>query len=446
MENENLKTVALVGRPNVGKSTLFNRLIGQRKAIETPIPGTTRDRLYGEVSWCGKEFNIIDLAGIEFGTKEEIDRNIQESVNFAIETADLILFIVDWEEKENPIDKRIARLLQKASKNVLMVINKADNLERINSIEEFKRLGKFEMVPVSAIGGKNTGDLLDVVCSKISESKPVEKKVEEPKIKLAIIGRPNTGKSTLINTIIGDKRAVVSAEAGTTRDVVNVDFIYKGTKIEIADTAGIRRPGKIQKDTIESFGLLRTHRALKESDIAILLIDGIEGLVSSDANILGQAKEWGKGIILAVNKIDMWDDLETKMPRMIAYLQEKLNFTPWLPIIFISAKEKENIKPLLNQIMTVYKNRNTTIDQKELDQILEDAKQNNFQLSNLTSISQKKTNPPIFEVKFKKEEPHVSQIRYLENRIRDNYPMTGTPIFIDLSRRGKSDFNKKSPK
>lgn len=437
MENTN-KTVVLVGRPNVGKSTLFNRLIGRRRAIETDVPGTTRDRLFGQVIWCNQTFDLVDLAGVEFGSKKEIDQNIQSGVELAIESADLILFMVDWNDPENEHDRRIARNLRKYYKKVILVINKADNISRINKSTVFNRLGQFDNISISAISGKNTGDLLDLISKKLgSISKPKLIKKNES-IKLTIIGRPNTGKSTLINTIVGEKRVVVSAEAGTTRDVVEVNFFHKGKQITLLDTAGIRRRGKIKKDTIESFSLLRTQNAIKESEITVLLIDAEEGLVASDAHILGMAIELGKGVVLAINKIDLWDvDLEReKMGETLGILQQKLNFAPYLPVVFISAQDNKNIKPLLNQVVEAQKNRATIIEQPLLNRIFAEAKEKNEQIINLVSISQKKANPPIFEVIFKgSKPPHQSQIRYLENKIRDSIPLTGTPIFIDLKSR-----------
>ena len=445
MENQKLKTVALVGRPNVGKSTLFNRLVGKRKAIETPIPGTTRDRLYDEVSWQRQNFTLVDLAGIEMGTKSEIQRNVQAGIEVAIENTDLIVFVVDCNEKDNEMDKRVAAKLRRSGKKVILAVNKCDNTERMNNVSEFNRLGNFDIVPVSAISGKSSGDLLEKIIKelkKISVSAGASldgkgdaniRKEDDHSIKLVIAGRPNVGKSTLLNSIIGEKRAIVSEEPGTTRDVLSVKFAHKGETIKILDTAGIRRRGKIERDSIESFSVLRAYDALKESEIVVIVVDASEGLVATDTHILGQAKEWGKGVILAVNKIDLWKNKEEEMAKFLYRLQTKLNFIPYLPVVFISAKEADNLKPLLNQVVEVMKNRATTIPQIDLDKILDFAKNSNNQLTYLKSLHQKKANPPIFEVKYSgREEPHYTQIRYLENQIRDSYPLSGSPIFIDL--------------
>lgn len=438
MNEKALKTVAMIGRPNVGKSTLFNRLVERRVAIETAVPGTTRDRLFGQVRWGNEEFNLMDVAGMEFGSKKEMDQNIQEGVNYAIANADMLLFVVDWNDKSNETDKRIARILRNTDKDIILVVNKADNAARVQDIEEFKRLGNFKIIPVSGISGTNSGDLLDEITKVLAKipAKAIETEpVDQRPLRLSIIGRPNVGKSTLLNTIIGEKRAIVSEEAGTTRDVINIDFFHDGKSIKISDTAGIRRPGKIDKDTIESFSLLRTMRALQDSDIAILVIDANEGLVALDVNILGKAKEWGKGIVLAVNKLDLIPgNKDTFMAKLIWELQATLNFAPWLSIVFISAKADENIKPLLNQVIKANESRSTFIDQDDLNAILADAKNSNPQLTDITRFEQKKNNPPIFEVGYKgRVAPHYTQIRYLENKLRDTFPLVGTPVFLDMA-------------
>lgn len=436
MVNQNLKTVAIIGRPNVGKSTLFNRLVGKRIAIETPIAGTTRDRLYGEVLWRGQKFNLIDAAGIDPKSNDDISISTQKGVELAIENSDLILFMVDWNDKDNQADKNITCRLRRISDKVLLVVNKADNIIRQKDIKEFERLGNFKIMPISAISGKSSGDLLDIVVSRLKKIPVAAPSVRTGKIdiRLAIIGRPNVGKSTLLNMIIGAKRAIVSDVPGTTRDTISVEFMHKGKKLLISDTAGIRRPGKILKDTIESFSVLRSYHALKDCDVAILIIDAHEGLVALDTNILGKAKEWGKGIVLAINKIDLIsENRESYMARVLNLLQNQLNFAPWLPAVFISAQNNENINFLLNQVVQASKNRQTIIKDKDLEQILQFAKKANPQLNNVISLSQDRAKPPIFKVKIKgKIIPHYTQIRYLENRIRDAVPMAGSPIFIDL--------------
>ncbi|MEI6498992.1 MAG: ribosome biogenesis GTPase Der [bacterium] len=436
MINKNLKTVALIGRPNVGKSTLFNRLVGKRVAIETPVAGTTRDRLYETVSWGNHQFYIMDVAGVETGKLDELDSDMQRGVDFAIDNSDLILFVVDWNDQSNQSDINIARKLRKLEKNVLLIVNKADNLKRSDEIDVFKRLGGFKVLPVSAISGMSTGDLMDEICAnlKLTDEDRVEEERNEGEIRLAIIGRPNVGKSTLLNTIIGEKRAVVSSVAGTTRDTLDVSFFHKGKKIIMTDTAGVRRHGKIVRDTPESFGLVRTYKALRECDVAILIIDAEEGLVATDTHILGSAKDWGKGVVLVINKIDAIEgDREAFMDHMLYKLQIELNFAPWLPVVFISAKDDENIKPMLDRVISADESRKTLIPEEDMKEIVAFIRNSNNQLQNLKYIRQKAINPPTFDFKFtNKRIAHKSQFRYIENKIRDAYPMAGTPIYLDL--------------
>ncbi|MFA5926894.1 MAG: ribosome biogenesis GTPase Der [Patescibacteria group bacterium] len=441
MEKTSTKTVAVVGRPNVGKSTLFNRLIGRREAIESPVPGTTRDRLFGQVSWRNETFELIDVAGIETGTKGEIAKNVQESIEVGIEAADLLLFIVDWCDKSNDIDRLIARKLRRYKKEIILVINKVDNTLRNQDVEEFKRLGDFPMATISAISGRGTGDLLDLIHEKLKAvpSSPIEPD-QEGSIKLVILGRPNVGKSTLLNTLIGQKRAITSAEPGTTRDAIYISFMHKNKKIELSDTAGIRRSGKIVKDTIESFSVIRAWKAFDQADIAIVVIDGNEGITAGDIKLIGEAKERGKGVILAVNKIDLWGDAaENKISEQLVLLQHKLNFAPWLPVVFISAKEQLNTKPLLNQVVKVEESRRSIIPEEDLDAILNFAKESNNQLQNIVKLKQKRSAPPTFDLVYQgKTPPHYTQMRYLENKFRDLHPLNGTPIFIDVVHKNKA--------
>lgn len=430
-----LKNVVIVGRPNVGKSTLFNRLAGKRIAIETETAGTTRDRLFAEIDWQGDRFNLIDIAGVETKAKNAIDRQMQQNINDSIDIADLIIFLTDWTDQNNDNDKVVARLLRKIDKPVLLVVNKADNVDRQKNVDKFIRLGNYPIVPVSAISGSNTGDLLDRIVLELKKIKKTDNKKQANKkadIDLSIIGRPNVGKSTLLNSIIGAKRAIVSDIAGTTRDTISVNFLHNGKNILISDTAGIRRPGKIEHSSIESYSLLRTYDALKKSDVAILVIDATEGLVALDMNILGKAKEWGKGVVLAVNKIDQITDPEF-VGRTIFELKQKLNFAPWLPVVFISAQNLENLKPLLNCVVASAESRQKIISENETMTILSEAKQLNPQLESIKSFKQIKTAPQVFKITYKgKKAPHLSQVRYLENKLRDTYPLNGAPLFVDV--------------
>lgn len=437
------KTVALIGRPNVGKSTLFNRLVGKKIAIETPIPGTTRDRLLGEVFWQGETFTLIDVAGFEAQKKDLIDQQMQESVMLAVEMADLILFVTDWNDKNSEADKDVARKIRQSKKKAIIVVNKADNIERIENASEFQRFGSFPVVPVSAISGKNSGELLDLILTELKDIKaPLQPAETNHDISLAIIGRPNVGKSTLLNAIYGEERAIVSDVPGTTRDIVNVTLNYNGKSIEILDTAGIRRRGKIKKESIESFSVIRSLRALKRCNVAIVLIDGNEGMVSGESTLISQAVEWGKSVVLVVNKLDLIENQRDFIARTLGLLENKLGFVPWLPVVFVSAKDNINIPVLLDNVITSYLNRFTEIAQPDLDRIFGYAKEKNSALYYTLSLVQEKSNPPIFKLTYKgKKEPHKTLVRYIENKIRDIYPMNGTPIFIDLIRASTKRYN-----
>lgn len=432
---KNSLLLAIVGRPNVGKSTLFNRLIGKRQAIESKTPGTTRDRLYGELSWNGKNLLLTDTAGIQYGTKEELIEQSMAATKLAIESAGLVLFLVDFREGSTDTDFQIAKSLKKCAEKVIVVANKCDHKFESASTETFRRLGFANIVAVSAISGKASGDLLDLVTEK-AESIEIAKKEGELKggeIKFTIVGRPNVGKSTLTNTILGREHMIVSKTPGTTRDCGNFSFKHKGKILEVVDTAGMRRRGKIGHDTVESFALLRSLKAIKESNLVVYTIDSQEKISSLDLSILGEIKDLGKSIILAVNKIDLWgEDKEREMAKIINSLQRELNFMPWLPVVFISAKDSSNINNLLNQIIKVIESRMTEIDEGSMRDIYKDALATNYQIGYIKSLRFERANPPVFKIKtLKNKRAHFSHIRYLENKIRDRFPYNGTPIFID---------------
>ncbi|OGD64070.1 ribosome biogenesis GTPase Der [Candidatus Berkelbacteria bacterium RIFOXYA2_FULL_43_10] len=435
---QNSILVAIVGRPNVGKSTLFNRLIGKRQAIESKTPGTTRDRLYGELAWNGKKILLTDTAGIQSGAKEELLEQSMAATKLAIAGADLVLLLVDFREGLTDADFQIAKSLKRCAEKVIVVANKCDNKFESAGMETFRRLGFADIVPVSAISGKASGDLLDMVTEK-AESIEIAKKEEELRggeIKFTIVGRPNVGKSTLTNTILGREHMIVSKTPGTTRDTGNFSFKYKGKILEVVDTAGMRRKGKIDHDTVESFALIRSLKAIKESDLVVYTIDSQEKISSLDLNILGEIKDSGKSIILAVNKIDLWgEEREAEMAKIINSLQRELNFMPWVPVVFISAKDSSNINNLLNQIIKVIEGRMTEIDEDSMRDIFKDALAMNYQIGYIKYLRFERANPPVFKIKtLKNKKAHFSHLRYLENKIRDRFPYNGTPIFIDHQR------------
>lgn len=426
--------VAIVGRPNVGKSTLFNRLLGKRKAIETDVPGTTRDRLYGDLFWQDKNYILIDTAGIISKGKDEILSAAMEGVKLAIDEADAIIFVVDYTAGIDSKDMEIARTLRRAKKNVVVAVNKCDNIDRARQSEDFRRLGFPQIFPVSSISGRNIGDMLDGLNQFSSHDDADVSTLEkvETDFSLAIIGRPNVGKSTLLNAIADSPKMIVSSVPGTTRDAEDHIVRYKGKNIKLTDTAGIRRKSKIPHDTIESFALLRSLRAVKESDVVVFMIDALEGLVAIDQSILGEAKDLGKSIVVAVNKIDQWENSEEEMAKFLGILTNSLNFMPWVPVVFISAKEKTHVNHLLNQAIKAYENRFIEADNDVLRKILEEGKATLPELSYLKELYFEQTNPPVFKAKlWKADKFHFSHKRFLENRIRDIYGYEGTPIFID---------------
>ncbi|HOX40641.1 MAG TPA: ribosome biogenesis GTPase Der [bacterium] len=441
MKTENTqKNVVILGRPNVGKSTLFNRLVGRRIAIESEVSGTTRDRICQEVSWQGVTFNLIDVAGLELSDKSKLYKEMESSVELAIETADLVVLIVDVTEPSNDLDREVAARIRRKKLPTILAVNKVDNSKREDEVNLFERLGRFKsIVPVSAVSGRNSGDLLDAITHELQNLPQAESEEvsDQSGIQLTILGRPNVGKSTLLNAIVGQKRAVVSEIPGTTRDSIDVVFNHKGKKIMIADTAGIRRPGKISKDTLESFSVIRSYRALDRCDVVILLVSAEEGVTNVDESLIGEAMERGKGIILAINKIDLIEDLDRFQDEIQAKLQKQLKFIPWLPVVFVSALDNQNINHLLNLVVKTFEGKNDWIEEEDLKEILKLATERNGQLHNITHLTQASTNPPKFEVSYQsKEAPHYTQMRYLENKIRDVFPFNGVPIELKLVRIG----------
>ncbi len=413
MNKKSLITIAVVGRPNVGKSTLFNRLIKKRHAIETDVAGTTRDRLYSELIWRGNEYRIIDTAGLLYQNKDEIEIESQESTKMAIDEADIVLFVVDYKQGITDLDLNISKVLRK-TENTLLVINKCDSDFNEEKLQPFKRLGINRMVLTSAISGRNTGDLLDQITemSQTVNAKSFEINEDPNQIRMSIIGRPNAGKSTLLNTIMGEKKMITSSVPGTTRDTQEFKFLHKGKLISICDTAGLKRKSKVKIGSIEGYALLRSYRAIRESQVVVYMLDAEEGVVSLDQALLGEVVKEGKSLILAINKIDLWQDKEKMMAQFIAKLRQQLNFMPWLPIVFVSAQENQHVNNLIGQVVDVFQERFLELSEEECEQLLTEAKKRNSQIDYIKSLQFIRSNPVVFKISTKKKCIPIGEIQF----------------------------------
>ena len=427
-----LPLIAIVGRPNVGKSTVFNRLIGQRRSIVTDEPGITRDRIYGNVSWHGRSYEIVDTGGIIPGEESEIPQRILEQAQVAIESASLVFLVVDGRTSITAPDQELAALLRRTGKPVFLVVNKIDSEKQTADLSDFYGLGLDHVFPISAEHGRGITELLDEVAISI----PAPEETEDDatgEIRVSIIGRPNVGKSTLLNKLVGEERAMVSPIAGTTRDAVDSLIRHDGLTVRFIDTAGIRRKGKTELKA-EKLSVIMARRHLERSDVAILVIDGVEGVTALDAHIGGYAHEAGRSVIIAVNK---WDAV-TKTHRVTAdyekEIREKLKFLSFAPIVFISAKTGQRVERLYRTIDDVHKARFVRIPTRDLNDFLRQEVLARGGLpadTKIRYISQVKVNPPTF-VMFsnKTRKLHFSFERFIENRIRERFPFPGTPIII----------------
>lgn len=436
--------VALIGRPNVGKSTLFNYLIGERKAIVEDTPGVTRDRIYGNTTWRGKEFTIIDTGGIEEKTGDVISEQIKIQSEIAIEMADLVLFITDVKQGITPDDREIALMLKKSKKKTILVCNKVDDFQKFaNEMYEFYNLGMGEPEPISAANCKGIGDLLDKVYEKLPEIKEED---DDDSIKVAVIGKPNVGKSSLINKILGENRLIVSNIAGTTRDAIDSKFENNYGKYVFIDTAGIRKHNKIEED-IEKYSIIRSKVAIERADVCILMIDANQGVTEQDTKIAGVAYESGKGIIIAINK---WDEYEKENGTVEEYKKQvynKLSYLNYAPIVFISAKTGQRVDKLFGLINEINENTRRRISTSLLNNVLAEAvsivqpptdKGRRLKVLYITQVS---IQPPTFIIfTNSKKLFHFSYERYIVNKLREEFNFNGTPIRIIIrERKDKED-------
>ena len=433
--------VAIVGRPNVGKSTLFNILAGGKIAIVKDTPGITRDRIYADVSWLDQNFTIIDTGGIEPDSKDIILSQMREQAEIAIATADVILFLVDVKQGLVDADSKVADMLRRSRKPVVLVVNKVDNFDKyMADVYEFYNLGIGEPHPVSATGRLGIGDMLEDVVAHFEHAETEEEEDTRPKV--AIVGKPNVGKSSIINKLIGEDRVIVSDIAGTTRDAVDTTVVHDGREYVLIDTAGLRRKNKI-KEELERYMIIRTVGAVERADVAVLVIDATEGVTEQDAKIAGIAHERGKGMIIAVNKWDALEKDDKTIYRFTEKVRSILSFMPYAEIIFISAKTGQRLPKLFDTIDAVIENHALRVGTGVLNEIMSEAvamqqppsdKGKRLRLYYITQVSVK---PPSFVIFVNDRElMHFSYTRYIENRIREAFGFRGTPLkFIIRDRK-----------
>ena len=436
--------VAVVGRPNVGKSTVFNRLAGERISIVQDTPGVTRDRIYADAEWLNRKFTLIDTGGMEIGSEEIIQRQILQQAEIAIETADVILFVTDVKTGVTDDDRQVANLLRRTKKPVVLAVNKVDSVKRDTmDIYEFYELGIGDPLPVSAGQALGLGDMLDEMVKHFPENTGTDE--DDDAIKVAIIGKPNVGKSSLINKILGEDRLIVSNIPGTTRDAVDSPITIDGQKYIFIDTAGMRRKSKI-KEEIERFSIIRAVAAVERCDVAVLLIDANEGVTDQDTKIAGIAHERGRAALIAVNK---WDSIEKDDKTMNRYLKDianELAYMAYAPRVFISAQTGQRIDRMLEMIQTVHQNHALRISTGVLNEVLIEAtamqqppadKGRQLRLYYMTQVSVK---PPTFVI-FVNERGlfHFSYRRYIENQLREAFGFVGTPIHFIVREKGDKD-------
>ncbi len=435
--------VAIVGRPNVGKSTLFNMLAGEQISIVKDTPGVTRDRIYAEVSWLDKNFTLIDTGGIEPETSDLMLKHMREQAEIAIMTADVIMFVVDVRQGLVDADFKVADMLRKSHKPLVLVVNKVDNFDKfMPDVYEFYNLGLGDPIPISGQSKLGIGEMLDEVIANFNSEDNTDEEDERPRI--AVIGKPNVGKSSIINKIVGEDRVIVSDIAGTTRDAIDTAVTYNGTEYVFIDTAGLRRKSRI-KEEIERYSIIRTVTAVERCDVAVLMIDAQEGITEQDAKIAGIAHERGKGVIIAVNK---WDAIEKDDKTIYKYtnkVREVLSYMSYAEILFISAKTGQRVPKLFETIDMVIENHTMRIATGVLNEILAEAvalqqppsdKGKRLKIFYMTQVSVK---PPTFVIFVNdKKLMHFSYTRYIENKVREAFGFRGTPLkFIIRERKDK---------
>lgn len=432
--------VALVGRPNVGKSTLFNRLVGSKSAIIEDTPGITRDRIYGSVNFNDYKFHLIDTGGIDI-EKENFNEEIKMQAEIAISEADVIVFVVDGKEGLTTNDYVVRDMLLRSGKTVIVAINKMDSKLAKDHMYDFYELGFDNYLFISSEQNDGIYELLTLITSNF---KPITEE-ESKAIKFSVIGRPNVGKSSLVNAILNEERVIVSNVAGTTRDAIDTPFTYHGEEFIVIDTAGMRKKGKIY-ETVEKYSLLRSLKAIDRSDVCVLVIDAKEGIIEHDKHIAGYAIEAGKPIIIVVNKWDTIEDKEESMKKFTQNIRNQFQFMPYAPIVYLSALTKKRMHTLMPAIIKVYNNSTKMIATNLLNSVIEDAYALNLPPTykgkrlKIYFCSQAKCQPPTFNIQVNnKGLIHFSYERYLENKIRESFDFEGTPIVLQFKNKGEQE-------
>lgn len=433
--------VALVGRPNVGKSTLFNRLVGARVAIVADVAGTTRDRVNAETSWADRRFTLTDTGGIEAEPTPGLRVQVKEQAETAIREADVVVFLVDARDGLTADDLAVAEILRRSQKPVILVANKADNETRRQNTVEFYALGLGEPLPISAYHNIGVSDLMDQVIERLPPAPPEEP--EKEVMKLAIVGRPNVGKSRLLNTILGEERSIVSDVPGTTRDVIDTEFVFKGEPVVLLDTAGIRRAGSVEPG-VERASVLRAMQAIERADVALLVLDASELGTAQDAHVVGYVLEAYRGLVLVVNKWDLAEKLDLDEEKATAIVRHRFRFVPWAPVVFVSALTGQGIDKLLAQAREVYQERTRRVSTSLMNTMLLRAAARHVpppvkgRRLHIYYATQPAVSPPTFV--FFVNDPelvHFSYKRFLENTIREAFGFAGTPLRLVFRARSE---------
>ena len=433
-----MQTVCLIGKPNVGKSSIFNRLIKEKKAIIMDTPGITRDRIYGIVNYKDKRFSLIDTGGISLGN-DDFDKDILAQAELAIDEADVVLFVVDGLGDLDASDLHIKEMLHKAHKKVIVVVNKLDNNKRQDYLYNFYELGFSEVIGVSAEHNLGFDALLEKICADINE----EEIEEDNTLKFCIIGRPNVGKSSLINALLNESRVIVSDVAGTTRDAIDTKFKYNHEEFTVIDTAGMRKKGRIY-ESVEKYSLIRSLKAIERSDVCVVVIDASTGIIEHDKHINSYAIEAGKGIVIAVNKWDTVKNPDGAIKDWKELIKYEFQFVPYAKVVFLSALTKKRINTLMPEVISAYENNKKEVKTSVLNNIIMEAVSIHIPPSykgkrlKIYFVSQTDSKPPKFTLQVNdKKLVHFSYERYLENQIRDNIDLTGTPIILQFKNKGE---------